>query len=68
MKVTRKVAGYLLVAAGLLLMALHFLDVLGGDASGFPTFLGIGVIFLIFGLVTTISCMLGDKECDVEAP
>ena len=68
MRITRKVAGYLLVVAGLLLMMVHFLDVLAGDTSGFPTFLGMGVIFLVFGLITTITCMMGEKECDVESP
>jgi hypothetical protein len=40
----------------------------GGDMGGVPTFLGMGVIFLIFGALTTVTCMIGEKECDIEAP
>jgi len=67
MKITRKNAGYMLLIVGVLFMAIHFLAVVGNDVSGLPTFLGIGVIFLLFGILTTITCMMGDKECDMAA-
>ncbi len=68
MMITRKVAGYLLVIAGVLFILMHVLAVEGSDIGGLPTFLGMGVIFLLFGILTTITCMMGDKECEVEAP
>lgn len=68
MNITRKLAGYLLIAGGLLFILLHVLAVEGSDMGGLPTFLGIGVIFLLFGILTTAVCLMGEKECDVEAP
>jgi len=65
---TRKVAGYILPIVGILFMAMHFLAVGGSDLGGLPTFLGMGVIFLIFGILTTITCMMGEEECEIEAP
>jgi len=68
MKITRKMAGYILLIVGVLFIAMHFLAVAGSDLGGLPTFLGVGVIFLIFGILTTITCMMGDEDCDIEAP
>ncbi len=68
MKITRKVAGYLLIIFGALFVLMHVLAVEGSDLGGLPTFLGMGVIFLMFGILTTITCMMGEKECEVEAP
>lgn len=68
MKLTRKVSGYILLVVSILLIAIHFIAKESGDIEGFPTFLGMGVIFLIFGVMTTISCMIGEEECEVEAP
>ena len=28
----------------------------------------VGVLFLMFGLLTTITCMMGEEECEGEAP
>lgn len=68
MKLTRKIAGYILLIVGALFISMHFLAVDGSDVGGLPTFLGMGVIFLIFGILTTITCMMGEEECEVEAP
>jgi hypothetical protein len=68
MEITRKVAGYILVVAGLLFILVHVLLVGEGDVSGLPTFLGIGFILLMFGILTSVACMMGEKECEVEAP
>jgi hypothetical protein len=68
MQITRKIAGYLLLIVGALLILLHVLAVEGSDIGGLPTFLGMGIIFLIFGALTTLTCMMGEKECDIEAP
>jgi hypothetical protein len=68
MKMTRKVAGYILIVVGVLFIIMHALAVEGSDLGGLPTFLGMGVIFLLFGILTTITCLMGDKECEVEAP
>ncbi|MCK5414236.1 MAG: hypothetical protein KAJ35_02520 [Thermoplasmata archaeon] len=68
MKLTRKIAGYILLIVGALFISMHFLAVDGSDVGGLPTFLGMGVIFLIFGILTTITCMMGEEECEGEAP
>ncbi len=68
MEMTRKVAGYILILAGVLFILMHVLAVEGSDIGGLPTFLGIGVIFLLFGILTTVVCLMGDEECDLEAP
>ncbi len=68
MKLTRKLSGYILLIVGILLIAMHFLAVEGSDLGGLPTFLGMGVIFLIFGILTTITCMMGEEECEIETP
>ena len=67
MKITRKSAGYSLIIVGVLFMSIHFLAVAGSDIGGLPTFLGIGVIFILFGILTTITCMMGEEECDMAA-
>ena len=61
-------AGYVLIAVGVLFILLHVLASDGSDLRGLPTFLGMGVIFLLFGILTTLACMLGERECEVEAP
>ena len=68
MKITRKIAGYILIVVGVLFVLMHVIAVDGSDLGGLPTFLGMGVIFLMFGILTTITCMMGEKECEVEAP
>ena len=69
MEVTRKMAGYIMLVVGIILIILHVLALDGSRWQGLPTFLGIGIIFLIFGLLTVLTCMLGkEKECEVEAP
>ena len=68
MRITRKIAGYILIVVGVLFVLMHVLAVEGSDLGGLPTFLGMGVIFLMFGILTTITCMMGEKECEVEAP
>ncbi len=68
MKITRKIAGYILIVVGVLIVLIHVLAVEGNDLGGLPTFLGMGVIFLMFGILTTITCMMGDKECEVQVP
>ncbi len=69
MEMTRKMAGYIMLVVGIVLIILHILALDGSRWQGLPTFLGIGFIFLIFGLLTVLNCILSkDKECEVEAP
>lgn len=69
MEMTRKMAGYLMLVVGIVLISLHVIALDGSRWQGFPTFLGIGFVFLLFGILTVLNCMLSkDNECDVEAP
>ncbi len=69
MQITRKMAGYIMLVVGIVLIVLHIIALDGSRWQGFPTFLGIGFIFLLFGILTVITCMLSkDKECEVEVP
>jgi Na+-transporting methylmalonyl-CoA/oxaloacetate decarboxylase gamma subunit len=68
MNLTRRLAGYILLIAGVGLIALHLVTIDGSDVTGLPTFLGIGVVFLIFGILTTITCAMGQMECEAVAP
>jgi hypothetical protein len=68
MRMTRKMAGYIMLVVGILFIAMHVLALDGSTYQGLPTFLGIGFVFLILGILTVINCMMGDKECEVENP
>ena len=69
MEMTRKMAGYIMLVVGIVFIILHIIALDGSRWQGLPTFLGIGFIFILFGLLTVITCMLGkDKECEVESP
>ncbi len=69
MEMTRKMAGYIMLVVGIVFIILHIIALDGSQWQGLPTFLGLGFIFLLLGLLTVITCMLGkDKECEVESP
>ena len=68
MQITRKMAGYIMLVVGIIFMIMHVIALDGSTYQGLPTFLGIGFVFLIFGILTVITCLMGDKECEVENP
>jgi hypothetical protein len=68
MNISRKQAGIILLLVGIIFFIMHFLAVQGSDLGGLPTFLGIGFVFIMIGTLTTISCLLGEPECEGEAP
>ena len=68
MMISRKMAGYILILVGVLSVLVHVLAVSDSDPRGLPTLLGLGVLFLLFGILTTITCLVGERECEVPAP
>ena len=69
MEIIRKLAGYIMLVVGIVLICLHVIALDGSRWQGFPTFLGIGFIFLLFGILTVVTCMFSkDNECEGEAP
>jgi hypothetical protein len=69
MKINRKMAGILMLLVGIIFFLMHALAVTGSDLGGLPTFLGIGFVFVLFGILTIISCtFMGEPECEGEAP
>ena len=68
MQITRKMAGYIMLVVGIVFIIMHVIALDGSRWQGLPTFLGIGFVFLILGILTVINCMMGDKECEVENP